>query len=270
MPELPEVETVARRLAPHVEGRRIVQVNLVDVGRPLLDSPAVLEGCRIERVERIGKEVVLTLAPRSARAPRRYLGVHLRMTGRLIYADAPPTAGVPHLRGWLRLDRGVLVFQDPRRFGTWRLLEGAPPVAPGLDPVGRAFTPARLAALLAGSRTAIKPWLLRQDRLVGMGNIYASEALYLAGIAPTRTAGSLDETEVTRLHAAVRRVLQRAIRAGGTTFSDFRDPSGQRGNYGSKLAVYDREGAACPGCGAAILRIVQQQRSTFHCTHCQS
>jgi formamidopyrimidine-DNA glycosylase len=174
------------------------------------------------------------------------------------------------LRAVVRLDAGWLVFQDTRRFGTMALLAAAELPAPtGLDPTGKAFTVAALKRLLAGTRTPIKVWLLRQDRLVGMGNIYASESLFLAGIHPERAAGTLNDGEIARLRGAIRQVLQRSILAGGTTFSDFRDANGLMGNYAKKLRVYGHAGEACPTCRGVIERVTQGQRSTFFCPQCQ-
>lgn len=135
--------------------------------------------------------------------------------------------------------------------------------------MSRAFTTRALAGLLAGSPTPIKPWLLRQDRLAGIGNIYASEALFNARIDPRRPAGSLAHPEIARLRRSIRLILSRAIRAQGTTFSDYRDSTGAKGRYINRLAVYNRQDQPCPRCGVPIVRIVQAQRSTFFCANCQ-
>ncbi len=244
-----------------------------------------LGGPRIAEVARVGKRIVLTLGPREGarRDGPLHLEVHLRMTGRLLWAPAWPVgrsgrgerrggAGpgrrrLPPPRAVLVLDRGAVLFVDPRRFGTLRWSEERP--APGgLDPTGPGFTTEALARLLAGARTPIKPWLMRQDRLEGFGNIYASEVLHAARIDPRRPAGSLTRDEVRRLAAATRRILRAAIRHCGTTFSDFQGVLGTVGGYRRYLAVYGRAGEPCPRCGAPIERIVQQQRSTFFCPRC--
>ncbi len=270
MPELPEVETVARQLAPYVEGRVLRRVEILD---PRLrdDAVAALADRPVRDVRRVGKQVALQLSPVPGLAPPEWLLIHLRMTGRLLAGDGPPPDDRRHLRALLWLDRGHVRFVDPRRFGTMHTVVGArPPRASGLDPLSRACTARRLGALLAGSPTPLKVWLLRQDRLVGLGNIYASEALFAAGLSPTRPAGSLADHEVARLHRHLRRILRRAIDACGTTFSDFQGAQGVTGSYQRYLAVYGRTGQPCPRCGTAVERATLQQRSTFWCPRCQA
>lgn len=268
MPELPEVETVARQLAPVVEGRRARRLVALD---PKLAGAARDDlGSRpVRRVFRRGKEVVLELAPRDG-GPPTWLAVHLRMTGRLAWAAGrADAAGAAGLRAFLELDRGHVRFVDVRRFGTLTWYPdpaAAPPV--GLDPTGPGFTPDALAGLLRGSRQELKCWLLRQDRLVGLGNIYASEILHAARLGPLRAAGSLRPDEVLRLHAATRAILEAAILHCGTTFSDFADAHGESGGFQEFLRVYGREGEPCDGCGEPIRRIVQGQRSTYYCRRC--
>jgi len=268
VPELPEVETVARQLAPQVEGRRIVSVGIVD---PKLEHAALhrdLPGARIRDCGRMGKQVVLRLD--TARGGRRWLCIHLRMTGRLRVLEAAPGPVALPLRAVLELDRGWLTFVDPRRFGTLRLADrrsGAAP--PGAEPLSRAFTAASLTALLGRSRQPLKPWLLRQDRITGLGNIYASEILFVSRLSPERAAGSLDAGEIRRLHRAIRSVLRAAISACGTTFSDFQDARGVEGSYARYLTVYGREDQPCRRCRTPIRRGVQQQRATYWCPRCQ-
>ncbi|MCC6750076.1 MAG: bifunctional DNA-formamidopyrimidine glycosylase/DNA-(apurinic or apyrimidinic site) lyase [Deltaproteobacteria bacterium] len=268
MPELPEVETVARQLRPDLAGRRIASVELLDAKLDHLPV-AELAGQVIRGVERVGKWVVLALArPRRA---ERYLAVHLRMTGRLIYRAEPDAAhDQRHLRARFVLDRGALLFYDARRFGLVELHEDRSTLRTGgVDPLQDRFTPEVLGGLLQGSRQELKTWLLRQDRLVGLGNIYASEALYRARLDPARSAGSLDAGETRRLHRAVSEVLTAAVKHCGTTFSDFQDSRGEVGGYQRYLAVYAREGEPCRRCRTAIVRVTQQQRSTFYCPGCQ-
>jgi formamidopyrimidine-DNA glycosylase len=162
------------------------------------------------------------------------------------------------------------LFHDMRRLGTLVLHDDL--AAAGswvIDPVATAFSSALLGQLVHRCRQEIKPWLLRQDRLVGIGNIYASEILFDARVDPRRRAGSLTASELRRLHAATKRILSRAIRYSGTTFSNFQNVRGLSGGYQRYLAVYGKEGEACPRCGRQIQRLVQQQRSTFFCPHCQ-
>ena len=269
MPELPEVESVARQLAPRLRGRTLREVELLDPRLRGTDSRPALGGA-VERVTRTGKQIEIRLRG-TGRCTSVRLLCHLRMTGRLVWrADGETASGTKHLRARLRFDGGSLLFIDPRRFGTLRFVpEGCETPAAGLEPLSRACTPVRLSGLLAGSRQELKPWLLRQDRLVGIGNIYASEIAFRARLHPRRKATSLRPEEVRRLHEAIRGVLRRAIRFGGTTFSDFADASGRSGRFYSMLAVYDREDRPCRRCRTPILRFVQQQRSTYCCPTCQ-
>lgn len=283
MPELPEVETVARQLAPLVAGRRVTRLLIHD--RTKLAPPGVrLAERRVGRVLRVGKRVLIELEPPAVAGPgaaptagRRaadggalWLAVHLRMTGRLVFGDAVPAdTPRPHVRAQLLLDGGVVSFVDPRRFGTFEWLRSLDDAAPAaVDPTEEGFTPECLAALLRGSPQPLKTWLLRQDRLVGIGNIYASEILWHARLSPFRAAGRLRRDEIGRLHAATRAVLAAAIGACGTTFSDFQDAHGLTGSYQRFLAVYEREGEPCPRCGGAVARKTQAQRSTYWCRGC--
>ena len=266
MPELPEVETVVRQLHTLIGGRRIRSLELLD---PRLDAlPArALSGCRVARVFRVGKQVVLELARAGASS---FLVVHLRMTGRLCWQPGHRRPPRPHLRARLRLDGGELQYCDQRRFGTLRLVRSLKDITPrGLDPTSQDFTTAALAGLLAGSTQELKVWLMRQDRLVGLGNIYASEILFEARLNPLRPVGTLSAVEARRLHRAIGGVLSRAIARCGTTFSDFQDAEGLSGSYQHCLKVFRREGQPCPRCRRPITRVVQQQRSTFFCAACQ-
>ena len=268
MPELPEVETVARRLDAHATGCTIRGVHVLDEKQDAVALSTLL-GHRIAQVRRVGKQCVLELLGPRRRKVHRYLVVHLRMTGHLYWAPELPTS-LRHLRVRLDLDRGVLLYEDLRRFGRLTVHEDLAAVEPvGLDPTGDAFTPAALTQLLAQSRQPIKPWLLRQDRLVGLGNIYASEILFAARILPDRAAGSLNAEERRRLHRATRRVLQRAIEAAGTTYYALEAGRRVRGTFREQLAVYGQEGDACGRCGAPVQRSVQAQRSTYFCGGCQ-
>ena len=264
MPELPEVETVARQLAPHLKGRTVERFRILD---PLLRKEPTprLNGKTIGEVRRAGKQVLFAFEG----GRPLWLTVHLRMTGRLIWS-ADASADDPYLRARFDLDRGALLFADTRRFGTFhwhRDLASTEP--PGIDPVGEAFTADWLAAVAKRAKQPLKSFLLRQDRIVGIGNIYASEICWDARLSPRRKAASLRPSEVDRLHASTRKILLRAIDNCGTTFSDFQDAHGLTGSYQQYLAVYAREGEACPRCDGPVRRIVQQQRSTYYCGGCQ-
>lgn len=266
MPELPEVETVARQLSSRVEGRVIRRLTILDDLLRRERTPPVA-GREIVRVFRAGKQVIFEL--RHASRADLWLAVHLRMTGRLIYDEACGTR-IPHLRARMRLDRGCLIFVDPRRFGTFSWHRRHADLLPdAVEPLSRRLTARRLGELVAGSRSPIKTWLLRQDRLVGLGNIYASEILFEAGIAPDRPAGGLGDGELRDLTLAIKKILRSAIRHCGTTFSDFQDADGVEGSYQRFLRVYSRAGEACRRCGGTIERMVQQQRSTYSCRGCQ-
>ena len=267
MPELPEVETVARQLRPLLCGRAVTALELFD---PRLDAvdPSQVAGRRIDAVCRSGKEVVVRFGER----PYLWLVVHLRMTGRLLWSEvALPSA---HLRAQLSLVGGGYVgFVDPRRFGTLMLHWGDEPPRPrGIDPSDASFSLAALREQLARSspRQALKPWLLRQDRLVGLGNIYAAEIAHRARLHPARAIASLTARELGRLHRGIVEVLAAAVAHCGTTFSDFQTVSGSVGSYQQYLRVYGREGEPCLACGAAVAKLVQQQRSSFFCPTCQT
>lgn len=269
MPEMPEVETVVRSLQRHLPGRRIARVEIRDEKLAALDA-AALRGRTVAAVQRSGKEIVIDLS-----TPRRplWLCVHLRMTGKLIFARHRPELTDDHRRLTLTLDRGFLHFYDIRRFGRVRLATSPEQFAPpGLDILDDDFTPVRLAALIGGSTTAIKTWLLRQDRLVGFGNIYASEVCFAAGIDPRRAAGDLDAAQIKRVHRVTRQIFTKAIECGGTTIMDFMDCEGRCGDYRRFLKVYGREGERClrRGCDGTVVRIVQAGRSTFFCPKCQA
>lgn len=271
MPELPEVETIVRDLARALPGARI---RSVDVPRPdLIEGEAAdsfaraLAGRRIASVARRAKNLVFDVGEGEK------LVVNLGMTGRLLLgaaSEADPT----HLGVRFRLDDGrELRYHDVRRFGRlermgparWEAWEGAL----GAEPLADGFTADLLREMAARSRVEVKTWLMDQRRVVGVGNIYASEALFRAGIDPRRPARTLTSAEVERLRDEVRAVLEEAISFRGTTFLDYRDASGERGEFARRLRVYDRAGHPCRTCGAPIERIVQAGRSTFFCPRCQ-
>ena len=267
MPELPEVQTVTTQLHPLVQGQRIKGVQVLDP-RCTEQDLTELRGWRVEGAKRLGKQVGLEL---SRGRSRRWLAVHLRMTGRLLWEAGRGPWTRPHLRAVLELERGALLFMDVRRFGTLRHSAEASDLLPGgLDPMSSGFTARALGELLGESRQELKVWLLRQDRLVGLGNIYACEILFRAGLSPWRQAGSLARAEVAALRRYTRQVLTRAVEKCGTTFSDFQDATGSMGGYQKYLSVYGREGEACKRCGGQVEKVSQQGRSTFFCAACQS
>ena len=262
MPELPEVETIVRGLRDLVGS----QIERVEVNDPRLFLPkAKLVGAVISRIERKGKYLVCHLADGAS------LLVHLRMSGRLVRSTTAKEKR--HTRLSLYLDRGRIHFVDPRRLGTVQYSEDGFPVNLGIDPTERAFTRGRLARIVSASRSPIKVLLMDQRRIAGIGNIYAAEALFRAGIDPRRLGKTLSRGEVTAAHAAVRTVLTEAIDQLGTTLgegvSDYRQTSGQRGGFQERLHVYSREGEACHRCGATIERTKQGGRSTYFCPGCQ-
>ncbi|MEX0912547.1 MAG: bifunctional DNA-formamidopyrimidine glycosylase/DNA-(apurinic or apyrimidinic site) lyase [Gemmatimonadota bacterium] len=274
MPELPEVETIVRDLRRLVTGAQVRTV--VVVRDDLIDSdPAWFEqslaGARIEQVTRRAKNIVMKIGAVAPGAER--LVINLGMTGRVLVlgVDAAEPSH-PGVRFQLE-DGRRLLYQDVRRFGRLQLLSGeawaSRSAALGLEPLSDEFTPEALHGLTRRSRVAIKTWLMDQRRVVGVGNIYASEALFRAGVSPRKAAGRLLRRETTRLHETIRAVLDEAIEFRGTTLLDYRDAAGERGGFALRLEVYDRAGKPCPACGTAIRRIVQGARSTFFCPTCQ-
>jgi formamidopyrimidine-DNA glycosylase len=271
LPELPEVETVVRALRPVLGERRIQRLELLHPRVARHSDPAQLEeaahGAAIGGLRRRGKYILLELE--GGRPP---IAVHLRMSGQLLLSSGPLAS--PHVRAVFHLARpeGRLNFVDVRTFGTLFLLDGSEPEGfrrLGVEPLSSDFTVERFAGLLASSSTEVKSFLLRQEKVAGIGNIYACEACHEAKVHPRLPARLLGRTRVQRLHAALQAVLGRAVEQMGTTLSDFRRPDGEPGNYGNQLLVYGREGEPCPRCRARIQRIVQHGRSTFFCPRCQ-
>ncbi|HVY86722.1 MAG TPA: bifunctional DNA-formamidopyrimidine glycosylase/DNA-(apurinic or apyrimidinic site) lyase [Caulobacterales bacterium] len=284
MPELPEVETVRRGLAPALVGRRIVKA---ETRRGDLRFPfpkrfaARLTGRRVDTLERRAKYLLAYLDDGNVWT------THLGMTGRwsvigakkqpgdFYYAEPPdPT----HTHVVLQTDKGVrLEFNDPRRFGYMDLIRAdeldAHPWFKGLgpEPLGNQFHIAHLKSAFAGKKTSVKAALLDQRVVAGLGNIYVVEALYRAHIAPQREAGRLSSVRRERLFHAIRAVLEEAIEAGGSTLSDYAAVDGAEGGFQHRFRVYDREGQACmtPDCPGTIRRVVQGGRSTFWCPRCQ-
>jgi len=275
MPELPEVETVRRGLAPRLTGRRIVAVDqrVAKLRRPLparLD--ARLRGRRVTGLGRRAKYILVHLDDGAV------LLIHLGMSGRVMIVDgAAPVAGrhdhvIFHFEGDLHV-----VFNDARRFGAIELTSEAELAAHpllaklGLDPLDPACDGPALAALFTGRRTAIKAALLDQRLIAGIGNIYACEALHRAHLSPRRLAGGIAGRRAERLAGTIREVLTEALAAGGSSLRDYVQASGELGYFQHRFKVYDRAGAPCPdrACDGIVRRIVQGGRSTFYCPRCQ-
>ncbi len=266
MPELPEVETVRRELAPWLPGKTIIEARRVDAPPgPKYHGLERARGQRIEAVSRLGKFIVMPLSRGDE------LVVHLGMTG-VLSADG----ALSHLRAQVALDDGTtLYFKDPRRFGRFMVLApGERSLLPtlhaiGPEPLEPGFTPAVLGVGLSRFGSAIKAVLLGQRAVAGVGNIYADEALFRAGIHPEVAASSLSKARVKRLHEAIVHVLEAGLDDGGTTLSDYRRVDGSSGEHANALLVYGREGQPCTTCGRALERIVIGQRSTTFCPRCQ-
>jgi formamidopyrimidine-DNA glycosylase len=274
MPELPEVETIANGLDRRVAGDHIDSVWLGSKPEPL-KSPAkeiakTLEGTRIEKVRRVGKHIVFDLV--SNKQPAQWI-VHLGMSGRLLVTEAAADIA-PHTHAIVKLSSGREVrFVDPRRFGrlsvTRAAKNGQPAgfTGPGSEPLGIDFD--LFVSLFRNRKTPIKAALLNQKLLHGVGNIYADESLYRAGIRPRRRAGQLTRDELKRLHSAVQTVLQEAIALGGSSVSDYVDASGEEGFFQLQHRVYGRTNAYCYVCKTPIKRIVVAGRGTHYCPKCQ-
>jgi formamidopyrimidine-DNA glycosylase len=269
MPELPEVETARRSFAGRIEGATVRQVRLGKPLRwPLGCPPQSLQAQTIGAASRRGKYLWLPLE-------RGGLLLHLGMSGSLAFSESPAAPGA-HDHFDLVTSHGTLRLTDPRRFGAvvWSPAIDADPAAKlldglGLEPFDAAFTGEHLHRALRGRRLAIKQALLAGDIVVGAGNIYACEALFEARIDPRMAAGRVSRARCERLAQAVRRILAQALDLGGSTLRDFRDAHGMAGSFQRHAAVYGREGEPCSVCAAPVRRIVQAQRSTYFCPHCQ-
>ncbi|HUI84985.1 MAG TPA: bifunctional DNA-formamidopyrimidine glycosylase/DNA-(apurinic or apyrimidinic site) lyase [Candidatus Binatia bacterium] len=292
MPELPEVETIARGLDRRIAGDMIESVWLGSKPEPLKSTAAeivgALEHSRIAGVRRVGKHIVFDLVrePRlaskgatrtwgtqkSTGSTRAQWIVHLGMTGQLLIAS-PATELAKHTHAVLKLASGrELRFVDPRRFGRLAVVriqsrDGAGFAAPGEEPLEAKID--RFVALFRRRKTPIKSALLNQKLLSGVGNIYADEALFRAGIRPRRRTSSLTRAELHRLHAALLEVLREAIRLGGSSISDYVDAEGRAGVFQLQHRVYGREGERCLTCGTPIKRVIIAGRSSHYCPHCQ-
>jgi formamidopyrimidine-DNA glycosylase len=275
MPELPEVETTARLLRPRLVGRRIREVDVRWVrslgGQEPGELAEALEGTRVTAVGRRAKYVRIDLA--RGRREAGALLVHLRMTGRLVVERADATPDWSRIR--LGLDRGALHFIDVRKFGRlrwWADPDGEEaPLAPlGPEPLEEGFTAAGLYAALGARRRVLKPLLLDQTFLAGLGNIYVDESLHLARLHPLERSDRVDRRAAGRLHRAIRGTLEAAIEREGSSFDGFyRTPEGQPGSYQHLFRVYGRADQPCLRCRAPVERIVVAQRGTHLCPRCQ-
>jgi formamidopyrimidine-DNA glycosylase len=269
MPELPEVEVTRLSFADRIAGARIASARL---GKPLRwglgRDPALLAGRRVQGVRRRGKYLLVDL-------DEGLLLLHLGMSGSLRFERSlPPSQAHDHFD--LVTDRGTLRLNDPRRFGAvvYAASEEAPEAVKllgglGVEPLGEGFDLDRFHAGLKRRKAAIKQVLLAGDVVVGVGNIYASEALFAAGIRPSLPASRISRPRAARLQAAVREVLARAVEKGGSTLRDFSNAYGESGYFQLEAMVYDRGGEPCRVCGTPIKAIRQGQRATYYCPHCQ-
>jgi formamidopyrimidine-DNA glycosylase len=269
MPELPEVETIRRQLAPALEGRRLERVEVLD---PRWSDPApaaevedALRGRRVERLSRRGKYLVFELEDEV------YLVMHLRMTGNMLLASDGS-----YVRVRFGLDSGdQLLFTDVRRFGTGVVLLGAEALEDyfgarlGVEPLSPDFTAEALRELGRSRRAPVKAFLLNQERIAGVGNIYADEALFRAHIHPLRPVGTLKRPQIAALRDAVVEVLEAGIDSRGATIDDFRNADGAEGAFQDRFLAYGREGEPCVRCGRPIRKLRAAGRGTYVCERCQ-
>lgn len=292
MPELPEVETVRRGLAPHIEGRRITDFTLhrADLRFPFpKDFARLMRGAQVVTMARRAKYLVAEMQGKSG-VSFTWLS-HLGMTGRFMlslpaHGDSEPGAYAhevsaqvahKHIHVDMRFDDGTLLsYADPRRFGFMDCFTGEASASPfladlGPEPLANDFNEIMLLAAAQGRKTPVKNFLLDQKVVAGLGNIYVCEALFMAGISPRRQAANLGARRIARLVPAIRTVLARAIEAGGSTLRDFAHEDGGMGYFQHQFTVYGREGEACsaPNCSARLKRFVQSGRSSFYCPTCQ-
>ena len=280
MPELPEVETVRRGLAPAMEGKRILRVETrrKDLRFPFPENfNQRIEGAKLTRMGRRAKYLVAELSNGEA------LIMHLGMTGRFTVSGKQPgdfhhKAGESekHDHVVFAMQGGArVVFNDARRFGFMDLWPAAsldtyaPFAGMGPEPISNAFSGAYLKEAFAGKKTPVKSALLDQNVVAGLGNIYVCEALFRSGISPTKLAGAIRRDKLELLAVEVRKVIEEAIAAGGSTISDYKSTGGELGYFQHSFRIYDREGEPCLACERPVKRLVQSGRSTFYCSACQ-
>ena len=275
MPELPEVETIRRQLAPAVAGKRLERLDVLDPRWCAPAAPdevdAATRGRRVERLSRRGKYLIWTLEGDV------HVVMHLRMTGNLLVSEARDgDLPRPHLRVRLVLEPELQVlFVDPRRFGTGHVLLGTEALDAyfatrlGVEPLDADFTGDALRALARGRRAPVKAFLLSQERIAGVGNIYADEALFRAGIHPLRPVGTLSRAQIALLRDTVVASLEAGIDARGASFDDFRHTDGARGSFQDRFLVHRREGLPCPTCERPIKKMRAAGRGTYVCETCQ-
>jgi len=273
VPELPEVETIRRQLAPALECRRLERAEVLD-GRWCEPAPPeavadALAGRLIEHVGRRGKYLILSLEDDV------HLAMHLRMTGNLLLVRAEDEEP-GHLRVRITLSGGEnLLFVDVRRFGTGDVLLGSDALAEffasrlGVEPLSADFTAEALRAALRGRRQPVKAFLLNQERIAGVGNIYADEALFRARIHPLREVGTLRRPQIEALRDSVVETLEAGIDAKGASIDDYRHVDGAEGSFQDRFLVHTREGEPCPRCGTRIRKLRAAGRGTYICPNCQ-
>nr|Q31EB2.1 RecName: Full=Formamidopyrimidine-DNA glycosylase; Short=Fapy-DNA glycosylase; AltName: Full=DNA-(apurinic or apyrimidinic site) lyase MutM; Short=AP lyase MutM [Hydrogenovibrio crunogenus XCL-2] len=270
MPELPEVETTRKGIQPKVEGQAIQKIIIRNGKLRWPVDPSLVEklpGLVVLSIKRRAKYLLLE-------TDQGHLIIHLGMSGNLrVLPQHEPAVKHDHID--LLLENGFLLrYHDPRRFGSWLWTEA--PIQEhsllkslGPEPLTDAFNAEYLFQKLQGRKTAIKTFIMNNQIVVGVGNIYANESLFLSGIHPTRPAQSLTLTEATKLTAHIKTVLSAAIEQGGTTLKDFLTPDGKPGYFEQKLNVYGRENLPCPQCDSAIEKVVLNQRAAYFCSNCQ-
>jgi formamidopyrimidine-DNA glycosylase len=271
MPELPEVETIRRDLEKKVKGKKIKEVIIKE--RKLIKSPSPekfkkgLEGRKFNAFERRGKFLIISLDS------GKKLVIHLKLTGVLIHCpESTPLLNYTRII-FLFSDKTHLRFNDLRKFGELHLVENEKEVKGikklGPEPLGKEFSLSLFQEMLSQKKTKIKPLLMDQKFLAGVGNIYASESLYKAKIHPQRVAFTLTKEEVGKLYKSLQEILKEAIKYRGTSVDSYRDVEGKKGDYAARLKVYGREGKPCYNCGKPIRRIELGGRGTFFCPNCQ-
>ena len=259
MPELPEVETIVRGLAPRLAGRRILTAEFL-CPRIVRGHPDRIAGKTIRAIRRHGKYIVIDFTDSSAS-----LGIHLGMTGKLLLDGEPG----PHTHAIVTLDRGVLIYDDIRQFGRIELSAGFAAKLEKLGPDPLSIPAGVFADRLRTRRAMVKPLLLNQSFLRGMGNIYTDEALHRAGVHPRAIASRLNPRRAAQLHRAIQEVLLESIGTGGSSVSDYVDSDGRPGSFQLRHRVYGKEGEPCQACSTPIRRILVAQRGTHFCPICQ-